>query len=109
VQVSGPFAGFFTWPLRHFCFTVTAMSGNATTFPWREEGGALEADEAARLLDVPIDVLLSWSRRMEFPHDLGAAGKPRFARREVEALRDALATAHSVEGAVRAAQERLGD
>lgn len=84
------------------------MSGNATTFRWREPGDELEGEEAARLLDVPLEVLLSWARRMEFPHDVGTADAPRFPRREVEALREALPTAHSVEGAVRAAQERLG-
>lgn len=84
------------------------MSGNATTFAWREEPDELDGHEAARLLDVPLEVLLSWSRRMEFPHDLGAPGPPRFPRREVQALCDALPTAHSVEGAVRTAQERLG-
>lgn len=87
---------------------MTGVSGNATTHAWRDADEELPGEEAARLLDVPIDVLLSWTRRMEFPRDVGEPGSPRFARREVEALRDALPTAHSVEGAVRAAQERLG-
>jgi hypothetical protein len=84
------------------------MSGNATTFARSDVDDALPAEEAARLLDVPVDVLLGWARRMEFPHDVGTPGAPRYPRAELEALCDALPASHSVEGAVRAAQERLG-
>jgi hypothetical protein len=108
VQLFPRIAGVFSWLQSHPSFTVTSVSGNATTSGERDAGDDLDGDEAARLLDVPLEVLLSWARRMEFPRDLGAPGAPRFPRREVEALRDALPTAHSVEGAVRAAQERLG-
>jgi hypothetical protein len=98
------------WQCTYSSFTVTHVSGNATTSAWPNGGQEqLEQDEAAHLLDVPLDALLRWSRQLEFPADVGAPGAPRFRRREVELLRDALAGAHSVEGAIREARRRLGD
>jgi len=84
------------------------MSGNATTSEWREAEGELPGEEAARLLDVPADALMRWSRQLEFPIDVGGGGPPRFRREEIETLRATLASAHSVEGAVREARRRLG-
>lgn len=86
---------------------MTGVSGNATTSAWRGEDPELDQDEAARLLDVPLDTLLRWSRELAFPSDVGAARTPRFRRDELEALRDALVEAHSVEGAIQEARKRL--
>ena len=53
-------------------------------------------------------VLQTWAERLSFPQNVGEPGAPRFRRSEVDALRAMLPQAHSVEGAIRAAQERLG-
>ena len=87
-------------------FTVTDVSGYATTFAWQEDPGDLTCAEAAALLGVPPAALERWAQRMAFPHPEGAAGAARFKRAEIEALRDALVNTHSVEGAVRAARSR---
>jgi len=83
------------------------MSGNVTTHPWDSPAGNCSCEEAASLLGVPADALARWAQQLEFPRDVGGdSGRPCFRRCEIEALRDALATAHSVEGAVRAARAR---
>jgi len=56
---------------------------------------------------VPPDALVRWSEHLEFPANVGEALSPRFRRQEIESLRAALATAHSVEGAIREARRRL--
>lgn len=86
------------------------MSGNATTFAWREEGTdeRVAWTEAAQLLDVPAETLARWSQQFAFPSNVGAAPDPCFRRREIEALRTTLPSAHSVEGAIREAQRKLG-
>jgi len=81
------------------------MSGNVTTRSWDASADDLTCDEAASLLGVPAAALERWARQLEFPHDVGGDARHAcFRRSEIEALRDALATAHSVEGAVRAAR-----
>jgi len=88
-------------------FTVTDVSGNATTSAWREAEDELEQDDAARLLGVPLETLLRWAHELSFPTDVGAEGAPRFRRVELETLRVALTDAHSVEGAIQEARRRL--
>lgn len=84
------------------------MSGNATTYAWHAGVSQdLTSAEAAAILGVPPAALERWAQQLAFPHDLGgSAAGMRFRRAEIEALRDALASTHSVEGAVRAARER---
>jgi len=82
------------------------MSGYATTFARQEDGGELSCAEAAALLGVPPAALERWAQRLAFPHADGAGVAARFKRAEIEALRDALVSTHSVEGAVRVARER---
>jgi hypothetical protein len=86
------------------------MSGNATTYAWRDTSDDLTCSEAAALLGIPPAALERWAQRLAFPHDLAAdsARDARFKRAEIEALRDALVSTHSVEGAVRAARRRTG-
>jgi hypothetical protein len=85
------------------------MSGYATTFARHEGAESLTCAEAAALLGVPPLALERWAQRLAFPHDTGAGADARFKRAEIEALRDALVSTHSVEGAVRAARERAPD
>lgn len=85
---------------------MTHVSGYATTFAWQESPEDLTCHEAAALLGVPPAALERWAQHMAFPHPEGAGGAARFKRTEIEALRDALVSTHSVEGAVRAARER---
>jgi excisionase family DNA binding protein len=85
---------------------VTTVSGYATTFARQEDAEDLTCAEAATLLGVAPAALERWAQELEFPHAQGSGATARFKRTEVEALRDALASAHSVEGAVRAARER---
>lgn len=82
------------------------MSGYATTFACREGVEDLSCHEAASLLGVPPAALERWAQHMAFPHTDGAGAAARFKRSEIEALRDALVSTHSVEGAVRAARSR---
>jgi hypothetical protein len=84
------------------------MSGNATDRGPADGGETLDCDAAARSLGVAPAVLLGWAERLAFPTDVGSPDAPRFRRSEIEALRATLPQAHSVEGAVRAAQQRLG-
>jgi hypothetical protein len=84
------------------------MSGDAPTPGGRDTGDELACEAAAELLDVLPAVLVGWAERLSFPVDVGAEGRPRFRRAEIEALRAALPAAHSVEGAISAAQRRLG-
>jgi hypothetical protein len=87
------------------------VSGNVTTVAPGEGGDDLSCAEAAALLGVPPAALERWAQELAFPHDVGggeAAGAARFRRAEIEALRDALPRSHSVEGAVRAARDRVG-
>ncbi|HMJ03279.1 MAG TPA: hypothetical protein VK506_10070 [Conexibacter sp.] len=85
------------------------MSGNATTSASHDATDDLSAGEAAALLGVPPAALERWAQHLAFPHDVGCGGDrgaARFRRAEIEALRDALVSTHSVEGAVRAARDR---
>lgn len=87
-------------------FTVTPVSGYATTSAWHDDANDLTCSEAAAVLGVPPAALERWAQRLAFPHsDGGAGGAARFKRTEIEALRDALVRTHSVEGAVRAARD----
>jgi hypothetical protein len=85
---------------------VTFVSGNATTYARNEDTADLTCPEAAALLGVPPSALECWAQRLAFPHVHGAGGAARFKRSEIEALRDALVSTHSIEGAVRAARDR---
>jgi len=87
---------------------VRNVSGHATDRGPANGGETLGCDEAASVLAVSPAVLRNWAERLSFPEDVGTPDAPRFRRSEVEALRATLGQAHSVEGAIRAAQERLG-
>jgi hypothetical protein len=80
------------------------MSGGVTSQVRDHGESALAWDEAAALLDVPPAALRQWSERLAFPCDIGRGGSPRFRRAALEALRDALPTAHSVSGAIHVAR-----
>ena len=82
------------------------MSGYATTYARQEDVEDLSCADAAALLGVPPAALERWAQRLAFPHPDGAGVAARFRRTEIEALRDALVSTHSVEGAVRAARQR---
>lgn len=84
------------------------MSGNATT---SGRGGdlPLSSADAAALLGIPPAALERWAQRLAFPHAVGGGESIRFRRAEIEALRDALVSTHSVEGAVRVARARTGE
>lgn len=82
------------------------MSGYATTHAWQTDTQDLSCAEAAALLGIPPAALERWAQRLAFPHPDGAGVAARFRRTEIEALRDALVSTHSVEGAVRAARGR---
>ena len=80
-----------------------------TTSVWHEVARDLPCAEAAELLGMPPGALERWARELEFPSDVGGGGgAPRFPREEIETLRETLASAHSVEGAIREARSRLG-
>ncbi|HKG38675.1 MAG TPA: hypothetical protein VKB25_06770 [Conexibacter sp.] len=85
------------------------MSGYVTTFGGRGNAEHLSCAEAAALLGVPPMALERWAQQLAFPHGTGAGADARFKRAEIEALRDALVSTHSVEGAVRAARDRTPD
>jgi len=82
------------------------MSGYATTYARHRDAEHLTCAEAAALLGVPPAALERWAQRLAFPHADGTGVAARFKRAEIEALRDALVSTHSVEGAVRVARER---
>lgn len=86
-------------------FTVTAVSGDVTPLP-DPGAGDLTVEEAAKLLGVPPVALARWASKLSFPQTVGGGETPRFRRAEIEALRDELMCAHSIEGAVRAARAR---
>jgi len=84
------------------------VDGNATgPVSWEAEKEDVPWKEAARLIGVPPDALVRWSQQLEFPANVGEDLTPRFRREELEALRATLATAHSVEGAIREARRQL--
>jgi hypothetical protein len=83
------------------------MSGNATDSAGPSGDDMLDPDAAAERLGVTADVLRGWSERLAFPTAIGERPSIRYRRAEIEALRYALASAHSVEGAVQAAQRAL--
>ncbi len=85
------------------------MSGNATDRGPANGEETLDREAAARALDVAPAVLAGWVEQLAFPDNVGTPDAPRFRRSEIEALRATLPHAHSVEGAIRAARERLGD
>lgn len=89
--------------------TVPSMTVDTTPIEraGSRSGALLSCADAAALLDVAPAALTTWSRRLAFPADVGGAEAPRFRRAEIEALRDALAEAHSVVGAVRAARRQV--
>jgi hypothetical protein len=106
VQLPAVFIQVLAWQWSVTSFTVTPVSGYATTFAWRDDAEGLTSAEAAALLGVPPAALDRWAQRLAFPQPDGAGVAARFKRAEIEALRDALINTHSVEGAVRAARER---
>jgi hypothetical protein len=83
------------------------VSGNATDRGPANGGEMLDCETAASVLAVPPAVLRSWAERLSFPEDVGTPDAPCFRRSEIEALRATLPEAHSVEGAIRAAQQLL--
>lgn len=94
------------WQHPRGSFTVTRVSGYATTSAWQDGADDLTCAEAAAVLGVPPAALERWAQRLAYPHADGAGVATRFKRTEIEALRDALVRSHSVEGAVRAARDR---
>jgi hypothetical protein len=82
------------------------MSGYATTYGRQQDAEDLSCAEAATLLGVPPAALERWAQQLAFPRPDGAGAAARFRRTEIEALRDAHVSTHSVEGAVRVARER---
>lgn len=91
------------------CVTVNGMTYDVQRAGVHAAGDReLPCAEAAALLNVPVTALETWSHRLAFPCDVGVSGSPRFRRREIEALRDALPVAHSVSGAIHVARLRIG-
>lgn len=85
------------------------MSGNATDRGPANGGETLDRDVAASCLGVPPAVLVGWAERLSFPGNVGTPDAPRFRRSEIDALCATLPQTHSVEGAIRAARERLSN
>lgn len=108
VEVLAVFIHVSPWQANYHSFTVTAVSGYATTYARQEDVEDLSCAEAAALLGIPPAALERWARQLAYPQQQEAARAQgaRFKRAEIEALRDALVRTHSVEGAVRAARER---
>ncbi len=111
MEVRAVFIHVSAWHSKYRSFTVTDVSGYATTYAWHQDADDLTCAEAAALLGIPPAALERWARQLAFPHDLAGGAAPqaaRFKRSEIEALRDALVSTHSVEGAVRAARKHTG-
>lgn len=109
VQLPTVFIHVWAWQCSIASFTVTGVSGYATTYGRQDDVEALSCKEAAALLGVPPAALERWAQRLAFPHADGSGVAASFKRSEIEALRDALVSTHSVEGAVRAARDRTQD
>jgi hypothetical protein len=92
--------------VKNHCFTVTGVSGNVTNVT--THATHLSAPEAAQALAVPEAALARWTCEFGFPTDVGTDGVARFPREQIEALHATLGASHSVEGAIREAQRRLG-
>jgi hypothetical protein len=65
----------------------------------------LYLEQAARLLDVSPETLLTWEQRFGFPSSTPA--EPRYSQSEVLALRDSLDDGASIASAVAMARERI--
>jgi len=104
---SAPFCSRFELAFLWRSFTVTHVSVNATSPVANAAAQELSCDEAAHLLGTSAEVLRTWSLQLAFPTPAGAGQEATYRRDEVEALRGALASNHSVEGAVRDARRRL--
>ena len=65
----------------------------------------LDLDNAAALLDVSPETLLSWEARYGFPSS--SPSEPRYNESEVLALRDSLAHSASISSAMTQARERI--
>ncbi len=65
----------------------------------------LDLEQAARVLDVSPETLLTWERRFGFPSSTPA--EPRYSQSEVLALRDSLDDGASIASAVAMARERI--
>jgi hypothetical protein len=68
----------------------------------------VEPDAAARLLSVTAGMLAMWTTRFGFPRPMLVDGdQPSYSRRDLIALRDALATGLSIPSAIAHAQDAL--
>lgn len=65
----------------------------------------LDLEQAASLLDVSPETLLTWEQRFGFPSSTPA--EPRYSQSEVLALRDGLDDGASIASAVATARERI--
>ena len=65
----------------------------------------LDLEQAASLLDVSPETLLTWEQRFGFPSSTPA--EPRYSQSEVLALRDSLDDGASIASAVAMARERI--
>jgi hypothetical protein len=65
----------------------------------------LDLEQAATLLDVSPETLLTWEQRFGFPSSTPA--EPRYSQSEVLALRDSLDDGASIASAVAMARERI--
>ena len=65
----------------------------------------LDLEQAARLLDVSLETLLTWEQRFGFPSSTPA--EPRYSQSEVLALRDSLDDGASIASAVAMARELI--
>jgi hypothetical protein len=103
---SGHFYSRFDLAITRVLVYGDTVSGYATTYARQESAEDLTCAEAAALLGVPPAALERWAQQLAFPHPDGTGVAARFKRAEIEALRDALVSTHSVEGAMRVARER---
>ena len=65
----------------------------------------LDLEQAASLLDVSPETLLTWEQRFGFPSSTPA--EPRYSQSEVLALRDSLGDGASIASAIAMARERI--